>query len=181
MALFDICAYRDQGAHGAGGGILADGGSITGHHIIPDHCFYYTAGLRGGGGLSAFLCPGLREYKTANAPVIIVTADANGGKSRQHGLIHAVFDPIELEARIKNGNQWTYREAKTAAIQSVLNLCHRYSGAELEEILDEYFKGRCLIVDDMLIRAGEHGTMKTAPLPRSSEREKMKKARSTPY
>ncbi|MBL8447817.1 MAG: hypothetical protein JNJ44_10440 [Zoogloeaceae bacterium] len=171
MAMFDICAYRDQALHGAGGGILPDGGTITGHHIIPDHCFYYTSGLRGHGDLSGFLCPSVgRGYSTAKAPVIIVDADANGGKSRRHGLIHSVFDPIELSARIANGNQWTYGEAKAAAIRSVVTNCGRYSAQELGEILDEYFMGQCLMDDHSVIRAGETGTMKTAPEPRRSHR-----------
>lgn len=120
-----------------------------------------------------------RGYSTANAPVIIVDADANGGKSRRHGLIHAVFDPIELNARIANGNQWTYGAAKAAAIQSVTLNCGRYSAQELADILDDYFRGQCLMDDESLIRAGETGTMKSAPEPRRSSR--VTGGRTTPY
>ena len=170
MALFDICSYKDQATYGAAVGALDDGGTITGHHIIPDHCFYYTSGLRGMGDLSAFLCPGVKGYKTDDAPVIIVTADANAGKSRVHGLIHQVFDAIELAAAKKNGNQWKYSEARDAAIQSVTGNCAKYSAAGLKKILDDYFIVGCGLTDDTLVRAGEHGTMTSAPPPRRSDR-----------
>ena len=172
MAQFDICAYKDQALHGAGTGILDNDGTLTGHHIIPDHCFYYTSGLRGKGDLSGFLCPTVRAYTTADAPVILLSADNNGGKSRNHGLVHVVFDPIELKAARANGNQWTYERVRAAAIESITTNCTIYSEAQIQKVLDDYFITTCGIALDTLIRAGEHGTMRSAPPPRKSHRYK---------
>ncbi|MGB9181149.1 MAG: hypothetical protein WCB68_18090 [Pyrinomonadaceae bacterium] len=158
MALYDICAYKDVAAHIEDLPELAGGGIYTGHHIIPDHCFYYTSGLRGKGELSAFLCPGVSNYTTANGLVIIVTADSNGGKSREHGRIHDVFDPIEFA--FKGNNRWTYAEARDAAIQSVMVVCAALTAAILEQTLDAYYKTTCRMTDATLLRAGEHGAMK---------------------
>lgn len=184
MAEFDICAYGHQAMHGAATGILTGNGTLTGHHIIPDHCFYYTSGLRGMGDLSGFLCPGIYGYTTMSAPVIIVSADFNGGKSRNHGLIHAIFDPVEEHAAKAGGNQWTYAAAKTAALHS-LSISAFPNVPNVEAILDAYFKGQCGIGDDTMLRAGEHGTMASRPAPRSSGRTARNTAagkyRSSPY
>ena len=169
MPLHSICAYKDQKANGASVGTLEGSGTITGHHIIPDHCLFYTSGLRGKGDLSAFLAPGVTKYTTEDAPVILVTADNNGGKTREHGNVHAIFDPIESAAGRRNGdNQWTYEEARAAAVKSLEALgCTK---ATVEKALDDYFVTICGLTMGTLIRAGEHGTMKNRPAPRKSGR-----------
>lgn len=179
MGLHAICAYKDQAVNGATTSGLAGGGAITGHHIIPDHCFYYTSGLRGKGDLSGFLVPGASGYTTADAPVILVTADANGGKSREHGNIHAVFDPIELAAAHANGNQWTYEDARAAAVKSLVDVLGCDKGT-VENALDSYFVDTCGLDMGSIIRAGEHGTMKDKPPSRKSPRTKHN-YRHSPY
>jgi hypothetical protein len=166
MALLDICAYNDQASFGAGP--CGENVILTGHHIIPDHCFYYTSGLRGKGDLSGFLCPGVKGYTTADAPVIMVTANPNGGKSLMHGNVHAIFDAIEQQAEA-NGNQWAYAEARAAASFSVAQACGLAQGT-IAAILDAYFKTKLGVTDGTMLRAGEHGTMKDAPEPRRSSR-----------
>lgn len=183
MAEFDICAYGDQGSHGAATGVLANNGTLTGHHIIPDHCLYYTSGLRGRGDLSGFLCPNVRGYTTAAAPVIILSANNNGGKSRNHGLAHAVFDPIELAASLV-GNEWTYADARAAAVRSIATQ-FPLSEAAVTQVLDGYFVDDLGLDDATVIRAGEHGTMASAPAPRRSGRAPRQRlvpsARFKPY
>ena len=92
-----LCHYRDVAdviqAHPNDFPPLPDNGIYTGHHLIPDHCFYHTSGLRGMGDPDAFLC--VPRYHTLDAPVIIVTADANGGKWAEHKAIHDTFDGFE--------------------------------------------------------------------------------------
>ena len=156
------CSYKDQGKNGAG---PEGDGCITGHHIIPDHCFYYTSGR----GKEA--CTVVDGYHIGDAPVVLVRADRNGGKSREHGQVHAVFDPIELSAQTENGNanQWSYREARDAAIKSLVDVVGA-DGAVVLGILDRYFMNSLGLSEDSLIRAGEHGTMKNAPNPRRSTR-----------
>lgn len=166
MAINDICAYKDQASKGAGA--YGPNVILTGHHIIPDHCFYYTSGLRGMGDLSGFLCPGVRGYTTADAPVIMVTAFPNGGKSLMHGNVHAVFDALEQQAE-GAGNEWTYAQARAAAVASVAKVCG-LSADSVQAVLDGYFKTTLGLTDDTLLRAGEHGTMKSAPPPRRSTR-----------
>ncbi|NDR57389.1 hypothetical protein [Aliiruegeria sabulilitoris] len=168
------CAYRDQRVHGAG---PQGDGCITGHHIIPDHCFYYTFGA------GKKSCPVVAGYKTGNAPVVLVTANRNGGKSREHGQVHAVFDPIELKAQRNGSNQWTYREARDAAIKSLKDAL----GADEEvvrEKLDEYFMYELGLTEDNLIKAGDHGVMASAPDPRRNAKRRAaytssKKSRSS--
>ena len=162
MALHDICAYGDAAKFGAGKDKA--GGSITGHHIIPDHCFYYT------GGRGKESCPVIDDYDINDAPVVIVTADANGGKSKEHGAVHSVFDPLELAAQ-KEDNEWTYAEARDAAVKSV-NKALGLSAATVKAKLDAYFLTTLGLSEQSLIRAGEHGTMKHAPNPRRSKRLK---------
>lgn len=174
MALYDICAYKDVAAHIIGLPALPNGGIYTGHHIIPDHCFYFTSGLRGKGELSAFLCPGVSNYTTNDGLVIIVTADSNGGKSREHGRIHDVFDP--LEDGFKGSHQWTYAEARDAGIQSVMAVCAALTAPSLEVILDAYYKTTCKIKNTTYLRAGEHGAMKGISV-RTSGRNR----RASPY
>jgi hypothetical protein len=168
VAEFTICAYKDQAAHGAATGILPDDGTLTGHHMIPDHCFFYTSGLRGKGYLGAFWCPGVMFYDINDAPVILLSADNNGGKSRNHGLAHAVFDPIETTAS-QTGNEWTYAEARAAAVRSIATQFSP-SEATVRDALDNYFIATLGMTDDTVIRAGEHGTMASAPEPRRSGR-----------
>ena len=168
---FTICAYKDQKSNGAGP-ISGDSafGTIVGHHIIPDHCFYYTSGLRGKGDLSGFLATGCVGYSTADAPVIMVTADQNGGKSRQHGAVHQIFDPIELAASL-HGAEWTYGDARAAAAKSLKDGLGVPTATTIKA-LNDYFANVCGLEDGTLIRAGEHGTMKSAPAPRRSTRER---------
>lgn len=181
MALHEICRYDQQAAHGAGA--MAGGGTITGHHLIADHCLYYVGGLRGMGDLSAFLCPGLSLYSTGSAPVVLVTADDNGGKSREHGLIHAIFDPLERKAATANGNQWTYAEARAAAVYSVSTVLSCWGSTQLTKILDDYFKGQCGLDDASMIRAGETGVMSSFTAIRKSGRDRVKSpsSRFSPY
>lgn len=176
MAEFDICAYGDTALHGGGTGILENNGTLTGHHIIPDHCFFYTGGMRGKGDLSAFLCPGVRGYRDSEAPVILLTADHDGGKSRHHGLVHAWFDPIEMTASL-GGNEWTYADARAAAADSIAQQFPP-SAATIEAALDAYFVDELGLDDDTVLRAGERGTMKSAPPPRRSARGNRHVARS---
>ncbi|HLY75583.1 MAG TPA: hypothetical protein VKU80_15790 [Planctomycetota bacterium] len=175
MALWDICAYKDVSTHITGLPALSGGGIYTGHHMIPDHCWYYTKGLRGKGDLSAFLCPTVHSYKDDDAPVIIVTADANGGKSRIHGVVHQFFDPVEDG----KGSSWSYKEARLAAVSSVLSAQKAegakspWSSANLIAKLDEYFVKVCGVNDATMIRAGEHNVFPNIEV-RSSERNPKK-------
>lgn len=184
MPRHTICAYADQAEHGAGPALISDGtqGLLTGHHMIPDHCFYYTGGLRGKGDLSYFLCPDVVGYTTGSAPVIIVEADKTGGKSHEHGRIHSLFDVNEsIAARANsNANEWTYANARAVAVSSVRNCITLYSEAELIDILDSYYKGECGIIDGTLLRAGEHGSMKTKPTARKSKRTAAKVKKYVP-
>ncbi len=150
-----------------GAGMIEANVRLTGHHIIPDHCFYYTSGS---GKESCVLSPG---YSISDAPVIMLTAEENGGKSLIHGVVHQCFDPYEYQAANANGNQWTYEDAKNCAINSVFTgaACH-LSKEDLSSLLDEYFIGHCGLTNDTLIRAGEHGVMTSAPAPRRSDRFK---------
>jgi hypothetical protein len=168
MGQFDICSYAEQGLYGAATGILAEDGTLTGHHMIPDHCLYYTSGLRGKGDLTGFACPGVSGYHIMDAPVIILSADRNGGKSRNHGLAHAIFDPIEVAAAM-GGSEWTYADARAAAVKSIATQ-FKPSADLVTAALDGYFKDKLGIEDDTLLRAGEHGTMSSAPAPRRSSR-----------
>lgn len=153
-----ICAYRDVAAR-VGAQVPPTGGRYTGHHIIPDHCWYYASGVDG----DAFLCPGVKNYHPQNAPVIIVSADFNGGKSQNHGLIHSVFDPEENLAA-KN-RQWTYTEARSAAIRSIevvqrhQVVASPWSAAQLFQSLNSYFINTCGVLDTTVLRAGEHASL----------------------
>ncbi|MBC7910464.1 MAG: hypothetical protein H7Y30_08190 [Pyrinomonadaceae bacterium] len=169
MAEWDICAYRDVARHTSELEALSEGGIYTGHHIIPDHCFFYTSGLRKFGGGSDFLCPGVTNYHTDDAPVIIVTADFNGGKSRNHGMIHLEFDAEEN--RFQRTHRWEYQEARAAAINSIMFNYAGMSEVALSQVLDAYFKVTCGIRDTTYLRAGEHGTMPGIK-PRTSPRTK---------
>jgi hypothetical protein len=161
MPLHGFCSYGEQKAHGAG---PSGGGCITGHHIIPDHCFYFTSGK------GKESCLVIEGYSISDAPVVLVTADANGGKSREHGNVHAVFDPIELKAQ-QDGNEWTYKDARAAAVKSLHDVLG-LSAASVQKVLDDYFVVGLGMAEDKLIRAGEHGTMTTKPEPRRSKRQK---------
>lgn len=164
MALHGFCAYGKQGENGAG---ACGTGVITGHHIIPDHCFHYCSG-RG-----KESCVVIDGYTIDDAPVVLVTADANGGKSREHGTIHAVFDPLELKAQLleDSSNEWTYADARAAAVESV-HKCLGLAKADIQKVLDDYFMTNLGMSTSTLLRAGEHGVMKHAPDPRRSKRQK---------
>jgi hypothetical protein len=69
---------------------------LTGHNIIPDHCFYIASGGRAAQ-VPQMRLLGTASYRTDDAPVIMLTADQYGGKTLHHGKVHAYFDPIEKD------------------------------------------------------------------------------------
>ncbi|MDX1605513.1 MAG: hypothetical protein R3202_04920 [Candidatus Competibacterales bacterium] len=164
MAHLSICAYRDVPNRIANLPALPNGGIYTGHHVIPDHCWYVTSGLRGRGDLGAFLIPGCKHYRTDQAPVIIVTADANGGKSREHGKIHDIFDPLEFN----NKPSWTYEEALDAAKQSIEGNFGLAKWLFVKEEMEKYFQRQCGVKMDTELRAGEHSVHPRAPQRKSA-------------
>ena len=81
----EIMSYREACAlsrYDLGGGIF-----LTGHHIIPDHCFYIYSGGRAAQ-VDQMRLQGTGAYSTDEAPVILLKADENGGKTENHGAVH---------------------------------------------------------------------------------------------
>ncbi len=170
-----LCAYSEVAGKTGGFAALPDGGIYTGHHLIADNCFYFTGGLRGGGA-GLVIVP---HYNMNDAPCVVVTADANGGKSREHGQVHllssAGFD--DQEDDYAAAGVWTYGEAKAAALVSVQVL--GISVAKVKQALDKYFVRQLGMTDATRIRAGERSVFPDYE-PRRSSREK-KSVRATPY
>ena len=143
-----LCRYKDTAGSIGGFAALPDGGIYTGHHLIADHCFMIAAGIRGAyGSLLVF-----QGYNVDEAPVVIVTADANGGKSREHGGVHLQFDPAE--ASFKDDQQWTYKQAREAAVDSVFAALGLVK-VNVRTYLDAYFKLTLGMDDTTMLRAGE--------------------------
>jgi hypothetical protein len=154
---------------------LENKGRYTGHHMIPDHCFKHAPG---GSGYD-YIMPG---YSINDAPTIIVAADANGGKSRVHGDIHNIFDPVE---KSHSSGEWTYVQAKKAAIDSLKGI-----GVNPTSELDSYYNNI-----SKTIRAGEHASWPEYIAPERPKRggdkdeidgygpdkKKRQKNRATPY
>jgi hypothetical protein len=162
---YGFCAYSAVPAHIVGAPALLDGGIWTGHHIIPDHCFYFTSGLRGRGDLTAFLQPGCAGYRTDDAPTIVVDADSNGGKSRTHGAIHDIFD--KLESKAAKGKTWTYHEALEAAIDSINTVLGAVAAGQAEMQMAAYFETQLGISKNAKLRAGERTALPN-PTPRTT-------------
>lgn len=155
MKEFDIMSYKAatrknmqaQGIHAVG--------FLTGHHIIPDHCFYVAKGARQLGGSLQMLIKGASRYNTNQAPVIVLSSDATGGKVLNHGRVHAVFDPAEkMLAKIQS--TWTYAEVKALAIQSVIAVTGPQLKGKLSMELDNYFVNRLGMKKNTMLRCGEH-------------------------
>jgi len=166
-----LCSYREVKQNIGGFPALPDGGIYTGHHLIPDHCFMISFGVRGGSG-SLTVVP---HYSEMDAPVIVVTADANGGKSREHGVVHSSFDPEE--GGFVSAKQWTYAEAREAAIESVFHLLDKIT---VGNHMDKYFKHTLGMDDYSMVRAGERSVFPGYQAVRSS-RAKTKAQRFSPY
>jgi len=122
-----------------------DSGCITGHHVIPDHCFMYAPGVRGAKG-GALNVPGAEAYSEDDAPVILLTADDFGSTHLyMHSAVHAEYDPVEA-AWVEAGNtKWTYAQARDAGVTSVLKAQAKYAvkngwtRAALTAVLDAYY------------------------------------------
>lgn len=155
-----IMSYREACAlnrYDLGGGVF-----LTGHHIIPDHCFYIYSGGRAAQ-VDQMRLQGTGAYSTDDAPVILLTADASGGKTANHGAVHASFDPVE-KARFAGGQDtWTYDEVKMAAVTSVLAV---FSGGgnplanKIAADLDSYFLPRFANGGNQILRCGESANLK---------------------
>ncbi|MFT6903791.1 MAG: hypothetical protein ACJAS1_000436 [Oleiphilaceae bacterium] len=158
MPEFTICSYDEAkaGNFGAGENDKSSTGWLTGHHLIPDHCFFYTGGLRGRGDVSGFLIPVLKGkgYTEGSAPVILLSSDHTGAPTANHKTAHDTFDPIENKVAIKGGYEWTYAEAVEASVKSL-----KVFGRE-EEVrgeLKKYFVDKMGLDDESILRAGTAG------------------------
>jgi hypothetical protein len=87
---------------------------MTGHHVIPAHCFM-PPGTRGEGGDARY--PGCEGYSINDAPCVCVEGE---GKEKEHGEIHKIIDAAEdkhLDAG--KAGSWTYAEASTQSSKAV--------------------------------------------------------------
>ncbi len=69
--------------------------SRTGHHVVPDRVF--RVGTRG----SARIKGGVSEAEG----LVICVDGTNLSRSKEHGKIHAIYDPIEKAAGLPNGGR----------------------------------------------------------------------------
>jgi len=180
MSEFRICSYQEamDGEFGAGASDKSPSGWLTGHHLIPDHCFFYTGGLRGKGDVSGFLIPVLKgtRYTEASAPVILLSSDHFGAPTHNHKKAHDVFDPIENEFGRNQGNEWTFADAVEASVKSL-----KIFGVEdaVRKELKKYFMDGLGLDNESILRAGNSGkAMKSYTVP---SRPKRYAPRHAPY
>jgi hypothetical protein len=185
MNEFHICTFQEseKKQFGAGENALSGSGWLTGHHLIPDHCFYYTGGLRGRGDLAAFLIPDLKGklYSEGSSPVILLSSNQQGAPTHNHQVAHGIFDPIENLAALKDTFQWTYGAAVEACVKSLKTFVNELV---IRNTLKNYFEIGLGLTADSLLRAGNSGkTMGGIDDPTSSIYGKIKKkhTRSSPY
>ncbi len=132
---------------------------LTGHHIIPDHCFYICKGGRSAQGVKNMRVMGVGAYNTLNAPVILLTSDVGGGKALHHGEVHANFDPVEKNTALTN-IAWSYGDVKDLAIRSILDVFGGTITADtIEAQLDAYFITQLGMKNSSMIRCGEHSSL----------------------
>jgi len=109
----------------------------------------------------------VHDYNENDAPVIIVTADANGGKSREHLNAHRIFDP--KEDAFCDHQQWTYTDARQAALDSVAQF--GLNNITVGQHLDKYFITKLKMNMHTYLRAGERSVF-PGYAPKRSARDK---------
>ena len=153
---------------------------LTGHHMIPDHCFYICKGGRTAQGVQSMQILGTASYRTDDAPVIMLLSDQTGGKILNHGYVHDNFDPVE-KAKSVNGT-WSYEEVRSVAVESITDVFGGgIAAATIEGALDDYFVDTIGLQSGSVLRCGEHSSLagsSYAPEKRTSGRAKRK---FTPY
>ena len=131
---------------------------LTGHHILPDHCFYICKGGRRAQGVQSMQILGTAAYRTDAAPVIMLTSDFTGGKIFNHGDVHKIFDPIEKE-KASQGT-WTYEQVRELAVESITRVFgDGISSATIEGVLDAYFIDTIGLQLNSKLRCGEHSSL----------------------
>ena len=158
---------------------LGPGMYLTGHHMIPDHCFYVCKGGRTAQGVKTMQILGTAAYRTDAAPVIMLTSDSTGGKMLNHGYVHDHFDPVEKERSVNN--TWTYEEVRAVAVESITSVFDGVSAATIESALDRYFVDTIGLQARSVLRCGEHSSLADSPYAPEKRRSGRTGRKFTPY
>jgi hypothetical protein len=121
----------------------------TGHHLIPNHCFFKF----GGDSRISNLVTGCEKYRNDQAVTICV--EGISWHEKEHRKMHNRIDAAEasyvLERRggIGQDRHWTYSEAKEAAIKSA----HPCGARCIEAQLKDYYERHCGLKPDTRLRS----------------------------
>jgi hypothetical protein len=125
---------------------------LTGHHVIPAHCFM-PPGVRAAGGSERY--PECEAYDPDAAPCICVEG---AGKEKEHGDIHEICDMLE-DSHMENGSagSWSVSDSATACAMSVNEVTNCDEDC-IKAQVDQYHKENCGMKDGTPLRANSAGT-----------------------
>jgi len=182
---FAICTYQESvnKLYGAGPNDNSSSGWLTGHHLIPDHCFFKVGSLRGMGNLGDFLIDDLagKPYSEMSAPVILLSSKQTGAPTHNHRKVHAIFDPKENDLA-GSDYTWTYGQAVALCLES-LEAFGAGVKSEAAIALKRYFETHLGLTNESELRAGTNGKSMQSALEntRKSTRVRDTSHRYNPY